>query len=70
MILKWFLPAKSIARLQNLEKLKHETGTVILYEVPHRIVKILKDCLLVLCAQGKEVLTRGPTKTFDTEQSA
>jgi 16S rRNA (cytidine1402-2'-O)-methyltransferase len=61
-----FLPAKSTARQQKLEKLKDETRTVIFYEAPHRIVEMLKDCQLVLGGQRKVVLARELTKTFET----
>ena len=65
-VFEGFLPSKSAARQQKLEKLKDETRTVIFYEAPHRIVEMLKDCQLVFGGQRKVVITRELTKTFET----
>jgi 16S rRNA (cytidine1402-2'-O)-methyltransferase len=65
-VFEGFLPAKSTARQQKLEKLKDENRTVIFYEAPHRIVEMLKDCQLVFGGQRKVVLARELTKTFET----
>lgn len=65
-VFEGFLPAKSAARQQKLEKLKDDTRTVIFYEAPHRIVEMLKDCQLVFGGQRKVVLARELTKTFET----
>jgi len=65
-VFEGFLPAKSAARQQRLEKLKDDTRTVIFYEAPHRIVDMLKDCQLVYGGQRKVVLARELTKTFET----
>jgi len=43
-VFEGFLPAKSTARQQKLEKLKDDSRTIIFYEAPHRIVEMLKDC--------------------------
>lgn len=65
-IFEGFLPAKSSARQQKLEKLKEDTRTVIFYEAPHRIIEMLKDCQLIFGSQRKVVLARELTKTFET----
>ena len=65
-VFEGFLPAKSSARQQRLEKLKEDTRTVIFYEAPHRIVEMLKDCQTVFGDKRKVVLTRELTKTFET----
>lgn len=65
-VFEGFLPSKSNARQQKLEKLKDDTRTVIFYEAPHRIVEMLKDCQLVFGGQRKVVLARELTKTFET----
>jgi len=65
-VFEGFLPAKSSARQQRLEKLKEDTRTVIFYEAPHRIVEMLKDCQSVFGNKRKVVLTRELTKTFET----
>lgn len=65
-VFEGFLPAKSAARQQKLEKLKDDPRTVIFYEAPHRIIEMLKDCQQVFGGQRKVVLARELTKTFET----
>jgi 16S rRNA (cytidine1402-2'-O)-methyltransferase len=65
-VFEGFLPSKSSARQQKLEKLKDDVRTVIFYEAPHRIVEMLKDCQLIFGGQRKVVLARELTKTFET----
>ena len=65
-IFEGFLPAKSTARQQKLEKLKEDMRTVIFYEAPHRIVEMLKDCQTVFGGMRKVVIARELTKTFET----
>jgi len=65
-IFEGFLPAKSAARQQKLEKLKEDVRTIIFYEAPHRIVEMLKDCQTVFGAERKVVIARELTKTFET----
>lgn len=65
-VFEGFLPAKTTARQQKLDKLKDNTRTLIFYEAPHRIVEMLKDCQLVFGGQRKVVLARELTKTFET----
>jgi 16S rRNA (cytidine1402-2'-O)-methyltransferase len=42
-----FLPAKSSQRRKMLEQWKHDTGTLIFYETPHRILGALEDIAAV-----------------------
>jgi len=65
-VFEGFLPAKSAARKQKLENLKDDSRTVIFYEAPHRIIEMLKDCLLVFGGKRTVVLARELTKTFET----
>lgn len=65
-VFEGFLPAKSSARQQRLEKVKEDTRTIIFYEAPHRIIEMLKDCQSVFGDKRKVVLTRELTKTFET----
>lgn len=65
-IFEGFLPAKSSARLQKLEKLKDEPRTVIFYEAPHRIIEMLQDCREVFGGKRRVVVARELTKTFET----
>lgn len=59
-----FLSIKPIKRKNQLKKLKEEERTVILYESPHRIMKMLADILEVY-GDVDIVLARELTKKFE-----
>ena len=59
-----FLSNKSGRRKNQLKKLKNEGRTAVLYESPHRIVKLLEDILEVY-GDMDIVLTRELTKKFE-----
>jgi len=61
-----FLPAKSAARLSELEKLTKARHTLIFYESTHRILESLSDMAKVFGGQRECVLAREITKTFET----
>jgi len=61
-----FLPAKSSARLTQLESLKNETRTLIFYESPHRIIASLNDIQKVFGKHRQVVIARELTKIFET----
>ena len=65
-----FLPAKSTARKTALEKLIHETGTLIFYETPHRIVESLADMTAIFGEEREAVMARELTKKFETIKRA
>ena len=44
-VFEGFLPAKRKERKQKLRRLQEETGTLIFYEVPHRLEESLEDLL-------------------------
>ena len=69
-IFEGFLPAKSLARRQQVEVIADETRTVIFYESTHRIVASLKDMMTVLGADRYVVIARELTKTFETIHGA
>lgn len=60
-----FLPAKHKALMDLLNDLTGETGTLIFYETPHRIVKTIAALELVFGAERHLVLARELTKTFE-----
>ncbi|MCL5975298.1 MAG: 16S rRNA (cytidine(1402)-2'-O)-methyltransferase [Gammaproteobacteria bacterium] len=61
-----FLPPKSTARRQVLEKLANEPRTLIFYESPKRMVASLQDMLAVFGGERKACLARELTKMFET----
>ncbi|MDO5652348.1 MAG: 16S rRNA (cytidine(1402)-2'-O)-methyltransferase [Moraxella sp.] len=60
-----FLPAKTVARQNELTAIKDERATLIVYEAPHRIVECLSDILTVF-GERDITLCRELTKTFET----
>jgi 16S rRNA (cytidine1402-2'-O)-methyltransferase len=63
-VFEGFLSNKSAKRRKQLEKLKDEDRTVIVYESPHRIEKFLKD-FAGLAPEREIVLAREITKKFE-----
>lgn len=59
-----FLPHKSAARRKALDKLKAFSGTLVLYESPFRIEKLLIE-LSDIFPQSRVVLARELTKRFE-----
>lgn len=64
-----FLPAKASARRAQLEKLAHESRTLIFYEAPHRLAEALEDMSAILGAQRSATISRELTKCFETTYS-
>ncbi len=65
-----FLPSKQQARRHALEKLQHESPTLVFYESPKRILEMLQD---VIDAMGKErlvAIAKELTKAFETVRVA
>ena len=65
-IFEGFLPEKNIARQKKLLEFLNETRTIIFYETPHRILKLVGDMLAVFGPKRYVVLARELTKTFET----
>ena len=61
-----FLPAKTTARQNQLNSLKHITATLIFYEAPNRILACLDDMIAVFGSDRKVTLCREISKTFET----
>ena len=59
-----FLSNKSAKRKNQLKKLKTEERTVVLYESPHRFLKLLKD-ILEIYGDVEVVVARELTKKFE-----
>ena len=63
-----FLPHKPGQRRRQLEEVKEIPGTLVLYESPHRIVKLLAE-LAEVYPESKVVLARELTKKFEEFKS-
>jgi 16S rRNA (cytidine1402-2'-O)-methyltransferase len=61
-----FLPARSVARRERLQGLAHETRTLVFYESPHRIIEVLRDCVVALGAGRPAAVVREATKLHET----
>lgn len=65
-----FLPAKPDARRHYLERLRHETSTMIFYEAPHRLLSVLQTMSHVFGENRKAVIARELTKVHESIISA
>ncbi|MGH7829617.1 MAG: 16S rRNA (cytidine(1402)-2'-O)-methyltransferase, partial [Candidatus Binatia bacterium] len=63
-VFEGFLPAKKGARREKLQRLSSETGTLVFFEVPHRLEECLRDMLEVL-GDREIVLAREVTKIHE-----
>lgn len=61
-----FLSSKQSQRLIQLNKLKHNTHTMIIYEAPHRILDSVADMRDVFGGDRQVGFAREITKTFET----
>lgn len=63
-VFEGFLPSRAAERKKRLETLRHEEKTLVFYEAPHRLVKVLKDMQEVL-GDRKAALCRELTKLYE-----
>lgn len=63
-VFEGFLPSKRRDRTRELERLKEEERTIILYEAPHRILDLLKDMGEVL-GNRQISISRELTKMYE-----
>ena len=64
-VFEGFLPVKSGRRRQRLEALVGETRTIVLYESPHRLLRLLQELVTHLGAERRLVVARELTKRFE-----
>jgi 16S rRNA (cytidine1402-2'-O)-methyltransferase len=62
--LKGFLPHKK-GRIKRLEQLKEEERTIVFYESPYRVIKLLEQLLQVLEEDRPVSISREITKMFE-----
>jgi 16S rRNA (cytidine1402-2'-O)-methyltransferase len=67
-VFEGFLPAKGGRRRQRLEALRDEPRTIVLYESPYRLVRLLQDIVACLGPARCVVVTRELTKHFEEVQ--
>jgi 16S rRNA (cytidine1402-2'-O)-methyltransferase len=65
-----FLAAKQKQRQGQLAMISENTGTSIIYESTHRIIKCLKDIEIIFGGEHIIVMGRELTKTFETIKQA
>ena len=63
-IFEGFLPHKK-GRMKRLEALTDETRTIVFYESPHRLVKLLEQCQAIFGDDRKVSVSRELTKLFE-----
>lgn len=63
-VFEGFLPSKKNDRIKELERLKTESRTIILYESPYRLVKLLEDMEKVW-GNRKVSISRELTKLYE-----
>jgi 16S rRNA (cytidine1402-2'-O)-methyltransferase len=64
-VFEGWLPRKSGRRANRIKELANDTRTIIFYESPHRIARMLNDCLLIL-GDRRASVCRELTKKFET----
>jgi 16S rRNA (cytidine1402-2'-O)-methyltransferase len=64
-VFEGFLPVKSGRRRQRLAVLRDEPRTMILYESPHRLLKLLHELVDYLGTDRRMVIAREMTKYFE-----
>lgn len=65
-IFEGFLPSKTSALRKKLAELSQESRTIIFYEAPHRLLKLLDVMIEILGAERYAVLAKELTKTHET----
>ena len=64
-VFEGFLPVKSGRRRQRLQALREESRTVVLYESPHRFVKLLRELVEHFGAGRRVAVARELTKYYE-----
>jgi 16S rRNA (cytidine1402-2'-O)-methyltransferase len=64
-IFEGFLPIKSGRRRQRLEELAADTRTIVLYESPHRLLRLLQELVSHCGTERRLVVARELTKRFE-----
>lgn len=65
-VFEGFLPAKTADRKARLRSLQQEVRTLVFYEAPHRITKLVADLELIFGSDRGLTLAKELTKAFET----
>ena len=65
-VFEGFLPVKTQARKNYLEKLQNESRTLIFYEAPHRLLATINDLIIIFGTEREVVIAKELTKKFET----
>ncbi len=68
-VFEGFLPIKQAGRIKRLNELKEETRTIIIYETPHRLIRVLGDMQSVF-GDIEIACIREVTKKFEESKRA
>lgn len=68
-VFEGFLPVKEQALKAKLAHLAHETRTIIIYEAPHRLLRLLAFMAEIFGQERKTVLAKELTKLFENIKS-
>ncbi|MCZ6876059.1 MAG: 16S rRNA (cytidine(1402)-2'-O)-methyltransferase [bacterium] len=64
-VFEGFLPPKGGKRRQRLEALRDEPRSIVIYESPYRLLRLLEEIATQLGAERRVVVTRELTKRFE-----
>lgn len=64
-VFEGFLPPKGGKRRRRLEVLRDEPRTIVVYESPYRLLRLLQDVVTHLGAERRVVIARELTKRFE-----
>ena len=65
-VFEGFLPQRTSARCERLKQLVYEPRTLIIYETPRRIKRVIKDMEEIFSGDRQAVICREMTKIFES----
>lgn len=60
-----FLPANRTRRIQEIQRMKNEARTIIIYEAPHRLLECLRDITEIMGTEREIAVARELTKRHE-----
>lgn len=65
-VFEGFLPTKGAVRVRRMEQIAMEERTVVVYEAPHRVLRLVEDLAAACGPQRRVSISRELTKRFET----